>query len=138
MINQEALLERARAARDMAYAPYSQFNVGAALMTTSGEVILGCNVENASFGLTICAERTAMVSAVAAGHRDFRAVAIVSSHAMAAAKAPCSPCGACRQFMAEFSPAMEIILETDTGGIQALTLSELLPHQFSLVSHPTR
>ncbi len=91
------LVAAAWAARDLAHAPYSNFQVGAALMATDGRVFTGCNVENLSFGLTICAERVAIGSAIAAGAREFRALAVVAD-----TQEPISPCGACRQVMAEF------------------------------------
>ena len=122
-MNNHELLEKAREARSHAYAPFSTFPVGAALLTRSGRVFSGCNVENISFGLTICAERTAVFSAVAAGEREFERIAIVAK-----TKTPLVPCGACRQVLAEFAPTMQII----SGGVigndsVAMTLEELLP-----------
>src|SRR6478609_7284214 len=95
------LFEKAAIARLSAYAPYSDFRVGAALLTESGKVFTGGNVENISYGLTICAERAAVFAAVQAGEREFKAIAIVADTGE-----PISPCGACRQVLAEFSPAM--------------------------------
>lgn len=127
------LLEAARAVADHAHVPYSGFPVGAALLTEDGQVITGCNVENASFGLTVCAERVAIGKAVSEGHRKFVAIAIWAKKA-----APCTPCGACRQVLAEFAPKLTVILANGEGpgpGMEAgswhLSLEELLPHQFS-------
>ena len=120
----EALLQHAAAARQAAYAPYSNFQVGAALLTASGEVFAGCNVENASYGLSICAERAAVFQAVAAGHRDFTALAI-------SLPGPGSPCGACRQVLHEFAPSLPVILGDEDGTLVRLaSLAELLPDPF--------
>lgn len=110
-----------------AHAPYSKFQVGAAVLTADGEVFAGCNVENASYGLTICAERVAVGTAVAAGHKEIVAVAVASSGGH-------SPCGACRQVLSEFGPAMEVILidADDPTKTRTTTLAALLPEQFSL------
>ncbi|HTX57905.1 MAG TPA: cytidine deaminase [Candidatus Acidoferrales bacterium] len=120
----EALLAAARDMRERAYAPYSNFTVGAALDTGDGNVFLGANVENASFGLTICAERSAVGAAVAAGHRSFQAIAVAGPPDVLT-----SPCGACRQVLAEFSPSMAVIYTTPDGPV-ATTVAELLPHSF--------
>lgn len=109
-----------------AYSPYSKFRVGAALESDDGAVFTGCNVENASFGGTICAERTAMVSAVAAGRRKFRRIAITSD-----AEKPVAPCGYCRQFLAEFGTGLEVISLGSGGLRKAWTLRELLPDAFT-------
>ena len=106
-----------------AYAPYSKFLVGAALVTKDGRVFEGCNVENVSFGLTICAERNAVFAAVAAGCREFEKIVIAVDRLE-----PATPCGACRQVLAEFNPDMEVVLGTFTGKMSAYRLSDLLPH----------
>jgi cytidine deaminase len=120
----EALLEAARNARQNAYAPYSQFSVGAALDTGDGQVFLGSNVENASYGLTMCAERVAIGTAVAAGYRDFVAIAVAGPDGVVT-----SPCGACRQVLAEFNPNMTVVYTTPDGPVTT-TVAELLPHSF--------
>ncbi len=125
-IDWSALLDRAWEARNNAYAPYSKFAVGAAVLTESGDIFPGCNVENVSFGLTICAERVAAVAAVARGFRDFIGIAIVAE-----TLEPVVPCGACRQFLAEFHPAMPICCVGRDGSQSIFTLSELLPSVFS-------
>lgn len=106
------LIAVATAARDAAFAPYSGFAVGAALECADGRIFSGCNVENLSFGLTCCAERVAIFTAVAAGGRDFRTIAIVAD-----TQVPVSPCGACRQVMAEFNPGMRVVLSTLCGRV---------------------
>jgi cytidine deaminase len=118
----ESLLAEAQAIRAQAYAPYSKFAVGAALLGKSGRVYVGCNVENLSFGLTICAERNAVFSAVAAGEREFRAAAVVAD-----SRTPVSPCGACRQVLAEFGDDLQICCANLQGERFVALLSELLP-----------
>lgn len=110
--------------RERAYAPYSQFTVGAALVTDDGTVFGGANVENASYGLAICAERTAAVTAVAAGHTSFRAIAIAGPETTVTA-----PCGACRQFLNEFNPQLEVAYTTPSG-VKVTTLDRLLADAF--------
>jgi len=117
-----SLIESATAVRLLAYAPYSRFSVGAALLTTDGRVFCGCNVENLSFGLTLCAERSALVAAIAEGCLTFSALAIVAD-----TDAPISPCGACRQVLAEFSPALQIISANLKGQTETFSLADLLP-----------
>ena len=121
------LVSRARQAATRAYVPYSNFPVGAALLTADGSVYTGCNIENASFGLTICAERSAISAAVSAGHREIAAVAVSAPNSLLT-----TPCGACRQVLNEFRPvAGEMVVIVDDGGIgEAVALSELLPAAF--------
>ena len=121
----EALVEAARAVLENAHAPYSGLRVGAALLTADGRIFNGCNVENASFGLTLCAERTAVCKAVSEGERDLAAIAIVSS-----AKQVLMPCGACRQVLMEFAPNLRVILQGEGTERTEVTLTELLPHSF--------
>jgi homotetrameric cytidine deaminase len=123
----QQLIEAALHAREAAYAPYSQFRVGAAVVSKQGNVYLGANVENASYGLTICAERVALSNAIAAGEREFKALAIASPGGV-------PPCGACRQFAAEFEPHLPLILvDADLPGRTAETdLGQLLPGRFEL------
>jgi len=124
----EMLMETAERACENAYAPYSQFKVGAALLTASGKVFMGCNVENASYGGCICAERTASVKAVSEGEKEFAAIAIANSGGGLT-----YPCGICRQFLYEFGGNdLRIILRDDEGNIVVHTLGELLPHGFKL------
>lgn len=122
---QDPLVAAALEARLRAYAPYSKFLVGAAIETTTGKVFVGCNVENCSYGLTICAERTAATSAVAAGERDFKRIALALSGAG-------TPCGACRQFLAEFNPRLPITIvdADDPTCIVETDLETLLPGRF--------
>lgn len=128
-IDYAALLARADEAAANAYAPYSNFQVGAALLAEDGTVFPGCNVENVSYGLTNCAERTAIYSAVVLGQRKFKAIAIVQGGAPKGAAEPCWPCGACRQVLAEFNPDMEVIFREGTGH-RVTRLGELLPYYF--------
>jgi cytidine deaminase len=127
----QQLLDAARGARERAYAPYSGFPVGAAVLTEAGEIFAGGNVENASLGATICAERVALCAAVAAGHRRFTALAVVAD-----APDPVPPCGLCRQVVAEFSPDCVIIMANLAGRRRVLNLRELLPLAFRLPPPP--
>lgn len=130
-ISPEDLLAEADRGAANAYIPYSKFRVGAALETESGEVFRGCNVENVSYGLTNCAERTAVYAAVVAGHKRFKRIAIVQGAGQAGADQPCWPCGACRQVLAEFNQDMEIIFR-EGDGYKVTSLRELLPHSFDV------
>lgn len=114
-------------ARARAYAPYSEYKVGAAVLTAEGAVFPGCNVENATFGATCCAERTAVFSAVAQGHTAFRAIAVATAGPQAG-----TPCGICRQVLAEFGSDMDVLCFTPEGAEARFRLSELLPHAFRL------
>ena len=125
-MDDDSLIELAKKARSHAYAPYSGFAVGAAALAPDGRVFLGCNIENASYGLTNCAERTAIFSAVAAGVQRFAALAVVADGEL-----PCSPCGACRQVIAEFA-VERILLANLAGKRRVVTKEELLPFAFSL------
>lgn len=124
-----ALLQAAQEAALRAYAPYSGFPVGAAILTERGEVFVGCNVENASYPLTMCAERIAVGSAISQGSGKIVAVAISAPKAR-----PCSPCGACRQVLYEFNPDMDVILDNGTDVPWTLPLTELLPYGFNHLS----
>ncbi len=119
------LIEAARAARARAYAPYSQFAVGAAVLTASGAIFPGCNIENAAYPLTLCAERVALCSAYAAGEREIVAVAVVTPTDDAA-----SPCGACRQVLLELAPHSKVILTNLHGMQRIVTPHDLLPYGF--------
>lgn len=121
MIDQR-LLSLAMAARVRAYAPYSEFAVGAALLASDDQVFSGCNVENVSFGLTMCAERVAVGAAVAGGAKEFTLLVIVSD-----SSEPVVPCGACRQVLAEFAPALRIVSATLSGATAEFNLGDLLP-----------
>ncbi len=122
---QQRLIDAALAARMHAYAPYSKFLVGAAVLADDGTITSGANVENASYGLTVCAERVATTAAVSKGARKLRAVAIATSGAA-------SPCGACRQVLAEFGASMDVLLvdADDPAVVRTTTLDQLLPDQF--------
>lgn len=126
------LIAHAQEAMARAYAPYSGYKVGAALLTKSGRIYLGCNLENASFSPTICAERTAFAKAVSEGERDFAAIAVIGGKD-GAASAFCPPCGVCRQVMREFCrDDFRILLGRADGECRSFTLAQLLPESFSL------
>jgi cytidine deaminase len=121
------LIEQARAAQRTAYAPYSKYQVGCALESSDGVIFTGCNIENASYGATLCAERVAIFKAVSSGYRHFRRIVICtdSSH-------PATPCGLCRQVLGEFcGPELEIILCGANDTERRFTLAELFPHPFN-------
>ncbi len=120
----QRLIAKAIEARKQAYAPYSDFAVGAALLGKSGRVYTGCNVENASYGLSICAERVAVFKAVSEGERDFEAIAVVTEKGV-------TPCGACRQVLMEFGDDIQVIMADAAGEYRVLTLRELLPEAFT-------
>lgn len=122
----EKLLDAAKKAGENAYAPYSGFKVGAALLTEDNSIFAGCNVENASYGLTMCAERTAVFNAVSAGKRNFAELLIYTQTDI-----PFYPCGACRQVLSEFNPNLMIKIVWNNGE-EAIPLSQLLPKQFKL------
>ena len=124
---EKMLYAEALKARENAYAPFSGFQVGAALLTEDGQVYTGVNIENSSYGATICAERTAFVKAISEGHRKFKALAVTAGDEQEAL-----PCGICRQFMYEFSPELEIITGTDEENLNIRILEELLPLGFRL------
>lgn len=121
------LRDAARGAMERAYAPYSRFRVGAALETEDGTVFSGCNIENAAFPATLCAERVALGAAVASGRRSFRRVLICST-----APNPIPPCGVCRQALSEFGDDLEVLSEGASGGTRSWRLSDLLPARFDL------
>ncbi|MFI5235234.1 MAG: cytidine deaminase [Gemmatimonadales bacterium] len=123
-MSDDAMLETAREAQSRAYAPYSHYQVGAAVEAVDGRIFGGCNVENASYGLTICAERGAIMAAVAAGARAFRRVVVVTD-----SEPPASPCGACRQFLAEFGPDL-LVEAVGPKSARRWRLAELLPASF--------
>ncbi|MHB1125785.1 MAG: cytidine deaminase [Bacillota bacterium] len=120
------LVQIALGAMKNAYAPYSRFSVGAAVLTRGGRFYTGCNVENASFGLTVCAERIAIFKAISEGDREFISLAIVAD-----TDSYCSPCGACRQVIAEFGGDTLVIMGNRRGEFQAKQISQLLPDQFA-------
>ena len=131
-MNDNELIARAAAFRRHAYAPYSSFAVGAALLARSGRVYGGVNVENASYPVGICAERAAIAAAVTAGEREFEALAVIAD-----SPAPCAPCGMCRQVLMEF-PIARIILANTAGAVRVMTPAELLPHAFGAAALPTK
>ena len=127
MTNRE-LVDRAIEMQSRAYAPYSHFRVGAALLCEDGTVVTGCNVENAAYGVCICGEQTAIVKAVSEGHKKFKAIAVAGD-----SDGPCLPCGACRQVLSEFAgPDLPVFCAGTDGTFQGYTLGELLAHSFRL------
>ena len=131
-MNSKELYELAKEATKNAYAPYSEFKVGAALLTKDGNVFTGVNIENSSYPAGICAERSAMASAISAGERDFEKIAICALDVCNDKYTDAWPCGVCRQFMYEFSPEMKVISGEDQDHIEEYTLAELLPKGFRL------
>ncbi len=130
-MNATQLLESAKAARALAYAPYSGFSVGAALLSEDGRLFCGCNVENAAFTPTCCAERVALFKAVSEGAHRFSAIAIVGGKGNETA--PCYPCGVCRQALSEFcSDNLSVVLENGSGLVEETSLGALLPKRFAL------
>ena len=122
-VSPQQLVAAAQSARSRAHAPYSNYLVGAAVLTNDGEIIQGCNVENASYGGTICAERVALTSAIAQGKRELRAIAVVTVDGA-------SPCGLCRQVMMELGPEMDVYIGDDAGKFRSTTVRALLPDAF--------
>jgi cytidine deaminase len=121
----DQLIKRAREAQTHAYAPYSHFRVGAALLTKDNQVFTGCNVENSTFGATVCAERTAVFTAVCHGARHFSKIVIVTDN-----KEPAWPCGICRSVLFEFAPDLEVIAVGSSGKVERMRLSQLYPKGF--------
>ena len=126
MVTDADLVAAAREMLCRAYAPYSGFSVGAALLAADGRIFTGCNIENASFSVSVCAERSALCAAVSAGAREFLSLAVISS-----SEDICYPCGVCRQAILEFSPSLRVICSGGDGIFESYRLSELLPHSFS-------
>ncbi len=124
VVTPEKLVEQACAARQLAYAPYSNYFVGAAVLAEDGTIVLGCNVENASYPATICAERVALTAAIAQGKRIFTAIAVATRDGG-------TPCGICRQVMAELGLEMKVYITDEQGNFRATTVRELLPDSFS-------
>lgn len=123
VVDRNELAQAAREARNLAYAPYSNYRVGAALLAGDGTIVTGCNVENAVYPATICAERVAVAKAVSEGKREFLAIAIATDNGG-------SPCGICRQVLNEFAPDIRILLVDDEAIVAEYTLADLLPHGF--------
>ena len=136
MTDHRILFEEAKKAREYSYSPYSHFAVGAALLTSDGKIISGCNVENSSFGITNCAERTALFKAVSEGERSFFAIAIAGAKVLpdgTKEEAFCPPCGACRQALLEFCKEdLSVIIGKEDGTYMVTTLGELMPMAFGL------
>ena len=125
MAGSDALVDAARAARERAIAPYSGFRVGAALLTASGEVIAGCNIENATYGLTTCAERVALLKALSEGHREFSRIVVVAD-----TDAPTPPCGPCRQLLWEYCGDIPVVMANLKSVTAMLQMKDLLPLPF--------
>ena len=125
-MNREELKAKAVSMLEMSYCPYSHFPVGAALECEDGTVYTGCNIENAGYSATVCAERTAVFKAVSEGRRRFKRIVVAGR-----SDSPCVPCGECRQVLSEFAPAMEVICLDKDGNELALSLTDLLPHSFN-------
>jgi cytidine deaminase len=123
----DRLIAEAKRAREKAYAPYSNFKVGAAVLTSNGKIFSGCNIENSSYGLSICAERSAIFNAVSSGYRKFTKIAVVTD-----SEPPASPCGACRQVIFEFGDDIEVIMANLKGDIKIMKISELLKDGFNM------
>jgi len=119
----DELFQQAIKAREYSYSPYSHYKVGAALLTKSGKIYTGCNIENAGYTASVCAERTAIFKAASQGEREFEAIAVATSNGGA-------PCGVCRQVMREFAPNLTVIIGSTNGQSQVLTLPDLLPYSF--------
>lgn len=128
-MNNRDLLKIAEEARFNSYSPYSNFRVGAALLTSDGKIYTGCNIESASYGATNCAERTAIFKAISEGEREFVKIAISSDNSEK--NEPTWPCGICRQVIVEFAENIKIITGSSTGDILETNIQELLPHYFS-------
>jgi cytidine deaminase len=123
MMNDQELIRLAQTVRENAYVPYSHYQVGAALLTKSGQVFTGCNVENAVYPLCTCAERAAVVKAISEGEREFAAIAVATRNGG-------SPCGSCRQVLREFAPHLRVLLADEAGHVRQYTLDQLLPDSF--------
>ncbi len=119
------LIKEAEKARKRAYTPYSKFKVGAAVLSVDGEIFTGCNIENASFGLAVCAERVAIFKAISEGTTKFEAIAVIGD-----TDKPCSPCGACRQVISEFGEDIPLIMANLRGDVKIKKIKELLPEAF--------
>lgn len=119
------LIKKAESAKKTAFAPYSHFPVGAALLTSDGNIFIGCNIESSSYGLTMCAERVAMFKALSEGERDFEAIAIATD-----IDSFCPPCGACRQVLWDFAKDMTVILVSADSSTKEMKMSDFLPHAF--------
>jgi len=126
-MNDSQLIQAARQARNRSLAPYSKFHVGAALMTKSGKIYTGCNIESSSYGLTICAERVAMFKALSEGESEFEKIVITSD-----AEQLCSPCGACRQILWDYAENLIVILVNDSDDCEKISLKSLLPRAFEV------